>query len=99
MTHVFRIWRCIAAVVIVALAVNLVGPIAARADTTGTISGTITDAATGRPVANAAVAASSPSGSRTTTSDARGFYTLQALLADTYTVSVTAEGYQALVMP
>ena len=99
MTNFKHLWRCIAAVVIVALAVNIVGPIAARADTTGTISGTITDAATGAPVANAAVAASSPSGSRTTTSDSHGFYTLQALLADTYTVSVTAEGYQALVVP
>jgi hypothetical protein len=83
-----------AAIVCVTLAS---GP--AFAGTTGTISGTVTDATSGAPVANATVAAASPSGSRTTTTDSKGFYVLQALSPDTYTVSVQAVGYEATSQP
>jgi len=69
------------------------------AGTTGTISGTVTDSASGAPVANATVAAVSPSGSRTTTTDSKGFFALQALSPDTYTLSVQATGYEAVSTP
>jgi hypothetical protein len=71
----------------------------AYAGTTGSISGTITDSATGAPVANATVTATSPSGSRTTTSDSKGFYVVQALSPDTYVFSVKATGYEAFSQP
>jgi len=83
-----------AAIVFVTLST---GP--AFAGTTGAISGTVTDVTSGAPVANATVAAASPSGSRTTTTDSKGFYVLQALSPDTYTVSVQATGYEATSQP
>ncbi|MDQ2992422.1 MAG: TonB-dependent receptor, partial [Candidatus Eremiobacteraeota bacterium] len=68
----------------------------ALAGTTGTISGTVTDASTGAPIVDATVAASSPTGSRTSTTDSKGFYVLQALGPDTYLVSVQAKGYESV---
>jgi hypothetical protein len=79
--------------------VSIAAPLPARAGTTGTISGTITDGATGAPIANAAVAATSPSGSLTTTSDSKGFYVLQNLTPDVYTVSIQSEGYGSVSQP
>jgi hypothetical protein len=62
--------------------------------TTGTIVGTVDDAA-GRPVANARIVASAPSGRYPAVSDARGRFSLFGLIADTYAISVAAPGYQA----
>ncbi len=71
-------------------------PIAlAQEATTGSVSGVVSDAQTGAPVANAAVTAASVSGVRTAKTNAKGFYVLQSLIPDTYTVSVQAEGYAA----
>lgn len=69
------------------------------ASTTGTITGTIVDAATGAPITDATVSAVSPSGSQASTTNAKGFYVLQNLLPDTYTVSVTAKGFQSESFP
>ena len=74
-------------------------PIPSLAANTGTISGTVVDAQSGAPIANVSVSAASGSGSRTSTTDARGFYTLQALIPDTYTVSFQAQGYTAASVP
>ncbi|MDQ2872896.1 MAG: carboxypeptidase-like regulatory domain-containing protein, partial [Candidatus Eremiobacteraeota bacterium] len=57
----------------------------AAAGTTGTITGTVTDAASGSPVANVKVTASAPSGSASVVTNAAGFYLLQQLIPDTYT--------------
>ena len=95
--HIYS--RILATILTMAFCASIVTPMPAMAETTGTISGTISDAATGAPIANAAVDAASPSGSRATKSDAHGFYTLQALLPDTYTVSVVAQGYEPLTLP
>jgi hypothetical protein len=81
------------------LAAFLSSPLTSIAGTTGTISGVVTDAATGAPIANAKIAAAAPSGSRTTVSNAAGFYTLQQMIPDTYTVSFQAEGYEAASVP
>jgi hypothetical protein len=91
--------RILAAVLTLAFGFSMLTPVPALADTTGTISGTIYDAVSGAPIANAAVDAASPSGSRSTKSDQHGFYILQALLPDTYTVSVVAQGYEPLSQP
>jgi hypothetical protein len=89
-----RFRRLIGLALVIAVACAAFGlSVPARAGTTGNITGTITDADTGAPVVNAAVAASSPSGARATTTDQKGFYVLQALNPDNYTVSVQADAY------
>ena len=62
------------------------------AETTGAIVGVAHDAA-GAPVSGAAVDAASPSGSYHAHADGRGRFTLAALTADTYTVSIAASGF------
>ena len=70
-------------------------PQAALAATTGTISGTVTDARTGAPLANVAVMAVSLSQTANSKSDAHGFYSLLSLGADTYTVTFNLNGYES----
>lgn len=92
--------RVVAAMLALVLTmVSFFAPQRAMAGTTGTIKGTVSDAATGAPIANARVTASSPTGSQTTTSDSHGFYALQQLIPDTYTVSFEAAGYEASSTP
>lgn len=79
----------IAALLVATIAV----PALAQSVTTGAISGVVTDAQSGAPLAGVTVDAVSGSGNRRTVTDAKGFYTLQALLPDTYTVSFQHEGY------
>ena len=74
-------------------------PQAALAGTTGTIAGVVTDAATGAPLANVRVTAASPSQTESTTTNNTGFYSLQALTPDTYTVSFQGTGYQPSSQP
>lgn len=64
------------------------------AGTTGSISGTVTDGQTGAPIAGVAVSATSPSAVQASTTDAKGFYTMQGLTPDTYTVTFSKEGYE-----
>jgi carboxypeptidase family protein/TonB-dependent receptor-like protein len=88
--------RCVGAVLAALfVAIVLAGPVSAA--TTGTISGTVTDAATKKPLAGVTVTASSPSGRGTSTSDASGFYNIYNLAPDTYTVSITIKGYDDVV--
>jgi len=58
----------------------------ALASTTGGISGTVVDSATGAPVAQATVTANSPSGGATSTTDAGGHFNFLTLGPDTYRV-------------
>jgi hypothetical protein len=81
-----------------ALLVNL-SPHPALAGTTGNITGTITDAKTGAPLADVKVTAAAPSQSASTTSDTHGFYSLVNLTPDTYTVSFQKSGYQPTSQP
>lgn len=61
--------------------------------TTGAINGTVTDGVSHQPIADAKVTAISPSGNFTTTTNATGFYVLQGLPPDTYTIEVVKSGY------
>lgn len=80
-------------------AIMLLPTLATAQQTTGTISGTVTDATSGAPVAGVRVTASSLSQTQTTTTDTRGFYALQTLTPDTYTVSFQGSGYQNTSVP
>lgn len=84
----------IAAVVIAALSVALFTPCLVRAGTTGTITGTVTDSETGAPLQGVKVSATSGSGAQTAYTNRAGFYSVQALNPDTYTVSFSLAGYE-----
>jgi hypothetical protein len=64
----------------------------ALAGTTGGLSGTVTDDK-GAPVAGAAVKAVSPSETVSQTTDASGHFGFLSLAPDTYTVSITKDGF------
>jgi hypothetical protein len=86
--------RPVSALLTLALACTFLVPTAAyAADTTGTIQGTVTDKASGAPLAGVTVTAKSPSQGASATTDSKGFYVIQDLLPDTYTVSFSREGY------
>lgn len=90
-TPFVRWFGTVAALIVLCLTFGL--PIGALAGTTGTITGVVTDAQTGSPVANVAVAANSPSGRQTATTNSTGFYSMQNVTPDTYTLTFTASGY------
>lgn len=74
-------------------------PMGALAGTTGAIQGTVTDTTSGAPIAGVIVSASALSQTAKTTTDARGFYALNGLTPDTYTVSFQAQGYESTSQP
>lgn len=61
---------------------------------TGAISGIVTDANTNAPVAGAKVSIVAPTGNYTTTTNSAGFYSEVGLPLDTYTVTVSKNGYE-----
>lgn len=65
------------------------------AGTTGTLSGTVTDASGGTALAGVKVTATSPSQTATATTDSGGHFAILSLSPDTYTVSVQLQGYEA----
>jgi hypothetical protein len=87
-----RIWAFCAGVFILAAAAA-----SAVAGTTGAIQGYITDTS-GHPLAGVAVSASSPSGHFSTATGANGFYSLNGLPLDTYTLVFTKDGYQTAIV-
>jgi hypothetical protein len=80
-------------IVALALAMSLPFP-AFAAGTTGSISGTVTDKASGLPLGGVKVNAVSPTGSAMATTDAKGFYSFTGLAADTFTISFELKGFQ-----
>src|SRR5579884_3564911 len=73
-------------------------PLTARAGNTGNITGTVTDAS-GKPLADVQVTASSPSQTASSTTDVHGFFSILNLIPDTYTVSFQKQGYGASSVP
>ncbi len=69
----------------------------AFAGTTGSITGTATDAKTNLPLTGATVSVASPSQRATATTDAKGHFAFVSLSPDTYTISVTDAGYESFV--
>jgi hypothetical protein len=78
--------------VIVSLSLGTVN----AAGTTGTISGTVTDAKTGAAAAGVTVAAISPTERAKTTTDSKGFYSFTGLVPDSYEVSFELAGYEPI---
>jgi hypothetical protein len=68
----------------------------ALAGTTGGLNGTVTDAKSGAPIANAKVTVSSPSETSSTKTDASGHFVFLSLAPDTYSVSAEKGDYQAV---
>lgn len=69
----------------------------ALAGTTGGITGHVVDNA-GAPLAGAKVGATSPSQSANATTDAKGFYVILNLSPDTFSVTATKDGYDAVTV-
>ena len=88
-------WRrfVVGLVLVFALFSSNVGTLFA-AGTTGTITGTITDAKSGNAVASAVVNAVSPTGSYKATTDSKGFFSLAGVTPDTYAISFQLSGYE-----
>jgi len=59
----------------------------------GNINGQIVDNTSGAPVANARISVSAPAGRYEATTDSQGRFSLLGVDADTYTISVEAQGY------
>ena len=68
----------------------------APAGTTGSLTGTVLDAAKKSPIAGATVTAASPSQVARVRTDSAGHFTFLSLAPDTYTVSAQREGYESL---
>jgi hypothetical protein len=68
----------------------------AGAGTTGGLRGRITDAATHAGIAGVRVTVSSPSQTASSTTDAQGSFVFLSLSPDTYTISVSPPGYDAV---
>lgn len=68
----------------------------ALAGTTGGLSGTVVDQASGAPIAGAKVTASAPSETTSTQTDASGHFVFLSLTPDTYTLSVDKDGYDSV---
>jgi hypothetical protein len=84
---------------LIALAVVLawmIAPASAAESTSAVITGRVVSS-TGTPVAEARIAAASPSGTYGATSDARGAFRLLGVAPDTYTISIEARGYDGAV--
>jgi len=92
MTRSHRYWAI--ALVIFAFTALSAGT-SVLAGTTGGMSGHVLDSANSSPIAGAQVAATSPSQSETTLTDAGGAYSFVSLSPDTYTVTTSKTGYDS----
>ncbi|MFY9718709.1 MAG: carboxypeptidase regulatory-like domain-containing protein, partial [Candidatus Cybelea sp.] len=87
--------RIVVLVVLVALGM----PCGARAGTTGTLRGRVTDAATHAPIAGVQVTVVAPSQTAQTVTDGAGAYSFISLEPDTYTVNASKPGYEPQSQP
>ncbi len=92
-------FACRVAYVLLALLLGLARwPSLSIASTTGSLTGTVVDAATKAPIAGAAVSVTSPSQVAHVTTDASGRFTFISLAPDTYTLSAEREGYDIVAI-
>jgi hypothetical protein len=81
------------ALLVLSMLANASG-LAFASGTTGTISGTITNAATGAPLTGVKVNIASPTGQASSVTNAKGFFSLTGLNVDTYVVSFEIQGFE-----
>jgi hypothetical protein len=77
---------------------TLTPPAFAAGGQTGNLNGTIVDATTKAGVAGVSVAIASPSQTLTATTDGKGFFQLNGIPADTYSVRFRSTGYQDYIL-
>ena len=87
----------LACVLFAGMVCSIVSPAFAAGGQTGILSGTVTDP-NKQPIAGATVSAAAPTGTYNTTTSAAGTFTIVGVNVDTYTVSVTAPGYDTYVL-
>jgi hypothetical protein len=80
------------------LSLGATSPARAAGGQTGNVNGTVVTAGATDPVAGAKVTVTSPSGSYSARTDARGFFSILGLVVDTYTLTIEAPGYDAIVL-
>ena len=88
-----------AMLLVAALMFTTAGPAYAAGGQTGNISGTVQDASSHLPLANARVDAVSPTGTYRTQTDSKGFFSILGLSVDTYTITIELQGYQSVTQP
>jgi hypothetical protein len=95
-----RLARALVAVVAVfALLASTASPIFAAGGQFGSVSGTIVDQVTNKPVAGATVVLISASGKYTAKTNGNGYFSAIGLPVDTYVLSSEIEGYDPLSVP
>ncbi|MDP9024599.1 MAG: TonB-dependent receptor, partial [Candidatus Eremiobacteraeota bacterium] len=90
----FRVFALRAGAVALAAAMLLNGALPALAGTTGSLTGTVRDAESGRPIADAVVTATSPSQAAKAVTDSGGHFVFAALAPDTYTLAISGSGFE-----
>ncbi len=89
-------FRKIAGAVVVAAMLGAIWSTPAVAGQTGVLSGKITSATTGAPLANVKVSAVAATGTYTTSTNSTGFFSITGVTSDTYTVTFSLNGYDPL---
>jgi len=79
---------------VAALFISTTAQAFAAGGVTGSLRGTVVDQADGKPIAAASVDVSAGSGTFHAKTDAHGFFTVLDLPPDTYTVHISANGYE-----
>ena len=69
-------------------------PVFAAGGQNGNINGQVVDQTTGAPIVGARIGVVAPSGKYQATTDAQGRFAILGAIADTYTVSIEAQGYE-----
>lgn len=76
-----------------------VAPALAAGGQYGNLVGSISDSTSKSPISGAQISAVSPSGRYSTTTDAHGRFSILQMVVDTYTITVTKQGYETLSLP
>jgi Carboxypeptidase regulatory-like domain/TonB dependent receptor len=91
-----RTW--LSALVMLGMVLTSAVPAFAVGGQTGALQGTVVDGGTKAPVAGATIVAAAPSARYTATTDKNGFFQLNGVTVDTYSLSITAAGYETFTL-
>lgn len=91
-----RTW--LSALVMIGMVLTSAVPAFAVGGQTGALQGTVVDGTTKAPVSGAAIVAAAPSARYTATTDKNGFFQLNGVTVDTYSLSISAPGYETFTL-